>query len=89
MTSKVKSDVKIDIKISVELTLSEARALNEITSYNVNDFLKIFYQHVGKSYLHPHEAGVIQLFKTAKELLGSEINKADKIIASVNEALKK
>lgn len=89
MTPKVKSDVKLDIKISVELTLSEARALNQITSYNVHDFLKLFYQHLGKSYLHPHEAGVIQLFETAKELLGSEINKADKIVASINEALKK
>ena len=89
MKPKVKSEVKIDIKISVELTLSEARALNQIASYNVNDFLKLFYQHLGKSYLHPHEAGVIQLFETAKELLGSEIYKADKIINGINESPKK
>lgn len=88
MKPNVKSAVKLDIKISIELTLHEARALNEIVGYNVDDFLKVFYQHVGQSYLKPHESGVRQLFKTAKELLPKEIHKADKIVEGLNNILK-
>ncbi len=81
----VKSKIELDIKMTLELTLCEARALNEITRYNTRDFLDTFYKHLGKSYLAEHEKGFIQLVETLRESLPSELKKADAYIDAINK----
>ena len=86
--TKVTSKLDLDIKITLELTLNEAKALNAIIGCGSEPFIEFYYKDLGKSYLQPHEAGVHSLFVTIKETLPIELNKADKIINAINEALK-
>ncbi len=82
--TEIKADLKLDMKITVELSLSEARALNAITTYGSQPFLQGYYKQLGKSYLQPHEKGVISLFDTIKKTLPSRLYNADEIIKAVN-----
>ncbi len=82
--TEIKASLNLDIKITLELSLAEARALKEITGYGVKSFLEGYYKQLGKSYLQPHEKGVISLFETIKNNLPYKLNDADEIIKTVN-----
>lgn len=84
---KVSSKVDLDIKITVEFPLCEARALNELCSYNTKEFLEVFYKHIGKSYLQPHEKGLIQLFETIKATMPIELRRADEFVSAINKVI--
>lgn len=81
----VKSDLKITFEITLELSLAEARALNEMVKYSVDDFLAGYYKHLGKSYLQPHANGVRSLFTTVRENLPGKLHNVDKMIKAINE----
>ena len=49
--TQVKSKIDLDIKINLELTIPEARALNEMVKYGSKAFLEGYYKQLGKSYL--------------------------------------
>lgn len=83
----VQSKIELDIKIAIELTLSEARALNEMVKYGSKPFLEGYYKQLGKSYLKPYEDGVVSLFDTVKQTLPFEISKADEIIKAINNVI--
>ena len=63
---KIKSNVTAEFTLTI--TEQEARALAAITGYSTDDFLKVFYQHMGSYYLQPHEKGVYSLFETLRGL---------------------
>ena len=52
----------IDVKAVLELNEQELRALDALRGYGIDAFLKVFYQHLGRHYLEPHEAGLRSLF---------------------------
>ena len=87
--TEIKSTLALDFQITLKLTLAEAKALKEITGYGHKPFLEGYYKQLGKSYLQPHEKGVISLFTTIKENLGNQIFKADQMIDDINRAYKK
>lgn len=74
-----KSISNMDFGIIIELTEQEARALEAITLYGVKNFLDVFYQHLGKHYLEPHEEGIKILFSTLKTEMPKHLRKMDKI----------
>lgn len=82
--NKIKSTSNLDFKLTLELNETEANALNQICNYDSKDFLKVFYEHMGKSYLQPYEEGVISLFKTVKEELGNHLYKIGKIRKAIS-----
>mgnify|MGYP003385254806 CR=1 FL=1 len=69
---------EIKLKIALELDENEARALKEILSYNVESFLKVFYEKMGEEYLQRHEKGVRSLFATARQPLEIFLNRTDR-----------
>ena len=83
--TEIKAKLDLEIKITLELTLSEARALNEMVKYGSKAFLEGYYKQLGKSYLQPHEKGVVSLFETVKGNLPYKLYNADKIIKAVND----
>lgn len=90
--TEIQSDIRINFTVMLRLTESEARALSEITKYGHKAFLEGYYKHLGKSYLQPHENGVISLFETiGKELKGQlyKIDLAKKGIINALEPIKK
>lgn len=57
---------KQEFSLKFEMTESEARALHEITKFGNDAFLKVFYEKLGKSTLHPYEKGLISLFDSVR-----------------------
>lgn len=76
--SKINSTSNFEVSITLKLTEVEARALGQLTVYGTPTFLKVFYEKLGKSYLQPHEKGIISLFETIRKELPQHIAKADK-----------
>ena len=74
----VKSYVNFTVKF--ELTEQEARALDALAGYGTDPFLKVFYKHLGVSYMRPFENDLRALFEKIKELRPAiyEINEARK-----------
>lgn len=66
-----KLQVKPAIEVTLTLSLSEqeARALEAVAGYGTEAFLKVFYEHMGKSYLQPHEEGLRSLFESSMRIL--------------------
>lgn len=90
MSEKVKSNSKAQVEFSISLTLTvgQAKALDAIVGYGVEPFLKVFYEHMGKSYLQPHETEMKKLFEQIKEELPKEVHKIETARKAINEALK-
>ena len=77
MMEKIKSTSQMEFEVILKLTEQEARALEAIAGYGSEEFLKCFYEHMGKHYLQPNESGVKTLFKTIREELPKHLYKFD------------
>jgi hypothetical protein len=88
-TISAKSKVNIEFSITLNLTVDEASALDAIVGYGVDEFLKTFYQHVGKAYLEPYESSMKDLFKKVKEELPFEIAKIKTAQEGIQKVLSK
>jgi hypothetical protein len=85
---KIRSGGEVQINISILLTEIEARALHGMTVYGADEFVKVFYEHLGKTYMKDHEPGLRSLFQTVKEELPQHLERADKARAAFIETNK-
>lgn len=69
--------VKLELKVLLELDEEEVRALSGIFGYDVEAFLKVFYEKMGKAYVQPHENGVRRLHQQIRGLMDRELSKVD------------
>lgn len=76
-TDKIKSASNVEVTVWLKLTESEARALKALTVYGSDEFLKFFYETLGKLYLEPHSKGLISLFETIRTELPKHLKRAD------------
>jgi hypothetical protein len=72
------STANIAFELNLRLTEEEARALYALTLYGFNPFLKTFYEHMGKSYMQPHEKGLKSLFDSVENELPKQLSRMDK-----------
>jgi hypothetical protein len=70
--------VTTELKVMLELNEAEVRALSGIFGYDVEAFLKVFYERMGKAYVQPHEAGVRSLHATIRQALAAPLEEVDK-----------
>lgn len=70
--------VEASLRVTLELNESEVKALSGIFGYNVEHFLKVFYERMGKAYVQPFESGVRSLHKEIRQLMAGPINDIDK-----------
>jgi hypothetical protein len=77
----VKASSTVKLSVTLELTEEEAIALNEMTKYGIDSFLKGYYKFLGKHYMQPFEGGMRSLFKT----IDSELPPHLKRIADARE----
>jgi hypothetical protein len=65
----------VSVSATIEFSEGELRALDAMTYYGINPFLKVFYEKLGTAYMRPYDADLRALFK--------------RIDSTVPEALKK
>lgn len=73
--SKLTQAPRVELDVSVKLTIAEIKALDAIAGYGSKAFLEVFYEHMGVSYLRPHEAGLRSLFETIRSELSPIIER--------------
>ena len=61
------SNSVMTFSVHMKMTESEARALNELTISGYDAFLKVLYEHLGKSTMQPHEGGLKSLFESIRK----------------------
>jgi hypothetical protein len=76
--SRIEQLPTIGLEVRFVLTESEARALDGLTGYSIDEFLKFFYQNMGRHYLEPHEAGLRSLFKSVRSTIPGILERVDK-----------
>jgi hypothetical protein len=70
-------ELNMDLKVHLELNESEARALNGIFGYDVEHFLKVFYEKMGRAYVEKYEDGVRSLHKTIRQVTSGPLSKVE------------
>ncbi len=80
--------IEASLTVTLQLSEQEAKALDGIFGYDVDHFLKAFYEKMGKAYVQPHEAGVRSLHATIRGQLAGPIAEFDKARKALHEALK-
>ena len=86
MATVTRFTVSTDLRVSLELTESEVRALDGIFGYNVDAFLKVFYERMGRAYVEKHEAGVRSLHATIRGALAKPLSAIDDANRALREA---
>lgn len=84
--AKIVQGAKVEMTLTFTVNESEARALDALVGYSDEAFLRTFYGHLGKSYLEPHEAGLLSLFDSIRESVPSYLRRADNARNAFKEA---
>lgn len=80
---------KVYLSITLELDEKETRALEALTGYGTDEFLKAFYKDLGRSYLEPWEHGLRSLFASIRADIPPLLARAEKARAVFNGAAQK
>jgi hypothetical protein len=73
----IKPRFNITTRINIDLDEEEARALEALAGYGTDAFLKVFYEHLGKHYMQPYEAGLKRILDVFQGDLKNQLNKID------------
>ena len=84
--AKAKANLSFKAVITLELSEQEAAALNEMTKYGIEPFLKGYHKMLGQHYIQPHEKGLTSLFKTIDTTLPFQLSKLEEYKKAVCEA---
>lgn len=82
--AQIEQKPTVQVEAVFRLDEPELRALEALAGYGTEAFLKAFYEHMGTSYLKPHEAGVRSLFDAARGQIPSILRRADEARAAFN-----
>lgn len=86
--AKLTGKIVLDLSVTITVSESELRALKVFTQYGADNFLKVFYERLGKSDLEPHEKSVRALFDKINEVTPN-LSAMDEVRKSVLETAKK
>ncbi len=73
---KIVGRPSVSLDVVISLTEDEAGALQAISAYGDDIFIRKFYDEVGRSCLEPHEKGLRSLLTACSEQLGVLLAKA-------------
>jgi hypothetical protein len=82
----------VTLNVTLRLTEPEAAALDALAGYGADEFLKVFYAHLGESYLRPYEGGLRSLFTSVRNgeaSVGLFLRKAKEARDVFNNGVKK
>lgn len=68
----------VSMELVVTLDEEEVRALDGLTGYGDDAFIKHFKESLGAHYIRDHEQGLRRFFKTIREIVPGYLNQVDK-----------
>jgi hypothetical protein len=76
------------VTVAAALTVNEAemRALEALFCYGVDSLLEVFYEHLGKAYMTPHESGLRSLAEGVRRDVPPILRRTDNARAEFNKA---
>ena len=86
--ARYKATTKIEATATITFGESELRALDALTGYGIDPFLKVFYEKFGKAYMQPHEQGLRDLFATINPPVHDALQKVREIRKTLSDASK-
>lgn len=63
----IEGRAQLTATITIALTEAEAGALDALAGYDIEAFIKTFYEKMGKAYLQPYESGLRSLFRSLQD----------------------
>lgn len=75
--SRIITNPVVNVSACIRLSEQELSALDAISGYGTDEFLKVFYEKMGESYLRPHEDGIRTLFATIRSEVPAILTKAE------------
>lgn len=75
--AKFKSTGRVEFEMVFTITESEARALDALSGYGSDAFMKFFYEHMGKYYMEPHDAGMRSFLDSIRGTVSGHIAQCD------------
>jgi hypothetical protein len=82
---KVNPNINISYEVNLTLSEIEARAFFAIVSYGFEEFLNVFYKHLGKGTLKDNEKGAKLLFESVRTAISEQICSIDKARRLIKE----
>jgi len=76
--AQITQQPKVEVSATMTFNEQELRALDALVGYGHESFLKVFYDHLGKSYMQPYEKGLIELFESIRTKVPPILSRADK-----------
>ena len=73
----------LELKVAITLNEQEVGALDALSGYGEDAFVKHFYDHLGESYMAEYEQGLRSFLRSVRGL-GVYINRAKKARAVLN-----
>lgn len=73
---KIHGQATVELKVFLEITEVEARAIEAMAGYNIDEFIKTFYEKLGSAYMRDHEKGLRTFLETSRICLPSLLGKA-------------
>ncbi len=74
---KVNNKIKVYFSTTLELTEKEMRALDALTGYGFQPFIKVFYEHMGEHYMKPYEQDLREIFAKVRTQIVPGLNAID------------
>lgn len=75
--AEITQNPHVEVSATIKFNEAELRALQALTEYGTETFLKVFYEKLGKAYLQPHEAGLRSLFDSIKSEVPRILKRSD------------
>lgn len=85
MMATIAQRPNVTVTFVLELDQSEAAALDAIAGYGTDEFIKAFYEHMGRSYLEPYEAGLRKLFSTVRAAVPDILHRYRRAVEAFKE----
>ena len=68
----------VTVTVAFEIDEEEARALDALSGYGDEAFVKAFYEKLGQAYMRDHEQGLRRFLKTIRDVVTPAMSQADK-----------
>lgn len=75
--AKIVGRAECDLTLTFTVNESEARALDALAGYGDDEFIKVFYEKLGKAYMQSHEEGLRSFLKSIRGVVGPVLERQD------------